>query len=99
MAKGRGWQRPCEEPRQGGCHVQTLWGGRMNRKKISECLKQDISKLVDIALGMAGTREKHDQIITLQQCIYAGLGDYELAWRAEVKRVADSVQEGTGEEE
>ena len=68
----------------------------MNRKKISECLAQDISKLADIALGMAGTREKHNQIITLQQCIYAGLGDYELAWRAEVKRVADSVQEGTG---
>lgn len=71
----------------------------MNRKKISECLKQDISKLANLALGMAGTREKHDQIITLQQCIYAGLGDYELAWRAEVKRVADGVQGGRGKNE
>lgn len=68
------------------------------RKKISECLAQDISKLTDLALGMAKTNEKHDQIITLQQCIYAGLGDYELAWRAEVKRVADNVQEEMREE-
>lgn len=37
--------------------------------------------------------------MTLQQCIYAGLGDYELAWRAEVKRVADNVQGGRGKNE
>lgn len=66
----------------------------MNRKKISECLAQDISKLADLALSMAKTNEEHDKICTLQECIYAGLGDYELAWRAEVKRVADGVQEG-----
>ena len=65
----------------------------MNRRKISECLKQDISELVELALRKTETPKEQNRIYTLQECIYAGLSDYELAWRAEVKRVADSVQE------
>lgn len=51
------------------------------RKEISQQLAQDISKLVDIAIANAKSSQEKDRIATLQECIYAGLSDYELAWR------------------
>lgn len=65
----------------------------MNRKEIVQCLKQDIYTLVNIARSYAPDQRVQDEITVAENCIHAGLGDYELAWRAEVKRVADNVQE------
>lgn len=55
----------------------------MNRKEISQSLKQDIYTLVNIARAYAPDSETQDAITVAENCIYAGLGDYELACRKE----------------
>ena len=70
----------------------------MNCKEISECLKQDIYNLVNIARTYAPDQQVQDEITVVENCIHAGLIDYELAWRAEVKQVADNIQEEMREE-
>ena len=54
-----------------------------NRKEIAQYLKQDIYKLVNIARTYAPSQQVQDEITVAQNCIYAGLGDYELACRKE----------------
>lgn len=53
----------------------------MSRKTIVLCLKRDIAELVQIAQNNIKSNEEHDRIIVLRNCIWAGLADYELAWR------------------
>ena len=55
----------------------------MNRKEISQHLKQDIYKLVNIARSYAPDQQVQDEITVAENCIHAGLGDYELACRKE----------------
>ena len=55
----------------------------MNRKEISQFLKQDIYKLVSIARSYAPDQQVQDEITIAENCIHAGLGDYELACRKE----------------
>ena len=55
----------------------------MNRKEISQFLKQDIYKLVSIARSCAPNQQVQDEISIVENCIHAGLGDYELACRKE----------------
>ena len=54
-----------------------------NQKEISQYLKQDIYKLVNIARTYAPNQQVQDEITVAVNCIYAGLGDYELACRKE----------------
>lgn len=70
----------------------------MNRKEIFVCLKQDILELVKLALRNAETPKEHNKIYELLGRIDTSLEDYDEAWRAEVKRVADNVQEEMREE-
>lgn len=65
----------------------------MNRKEIVQYLKHDIYILVNIARTYAPDQQVQDEITVVENCIHAGLGDYESAWRAEMTRVADNVQE------
>jgi hypothetical protein len=55
----------------------------MKRKEISQQLKQDICHLVNIARSYAPNQQVQDEITVAENCIYAGLGDYELACREE----------------
>ena len=54
-----------------------------DQKEIAQYLKQDIYKLVNIARTYAPSQQVQDEITVAQNCIYAGLGDYELACRKE----------------
>lgn len=54
-----------------------------NRKEITQYLKQDIYKLVNIARTYAPNQQVQDEITVAVNCIYAGFGDYELACRKE----------------
>ena len=54
-----------------------------NKKEITQYLKQDIHKLVNIARAYAPNQQVQDEITVAVNCIYAGLGDYELACRKE----------------
>ena len=54
-----------------------------DQKEIAQYLKQDIYKLVNIARTYAPNQQVKDEITVAQNCIYAGLGDYELACRKE----------------
>ena len=54
-----------------------------NRKEIVQYLKQDIYKLVNISRTYAPNQQVQDEITVAENCIHAGLGDYELACRKE----------------
>ena len=54
-----------------------------NREEIAQYLKQDIYKLVNIARTYAPNQQVQDEITVAENCIHAGLGDYELACRKE----------------
>lgn len=64
----------------------------MNRKEISVCLKQDIYNLINIARTYAPNQQVQDKITVVENCIHAGLEDYDEAWREEVKCIASNVQ-------
>lgn len=59
----------------------------MNRKEISQFLKQDIYKLVNIARSYAPDQQVQDEITVAENCIHAGLGDYEIACREEALKL------------
>ena len=54
-----------------------------NRKEIVQYLEQDIYKLVNIARTYAPSQQVQDEITVAENCIHAGLNDYELACRKE----------------
>lgn len=64
----------------------------MDRKGIVQYLKQDIYTLVNIARSYAPDQQVQDEITVAENCIHAGLGDYELAWRKQVKRLLENEQ-------
>ena len=64
----------------------------MGRKEITQCLKQDICTLANIARSYAPDQRVQDEITVAENCIHAGLGDYELAWRNHVKRLIENEQ-------
>lgn len=71
-----------------------------NKKEIVRCLKQDIYKLVNIARTYAPNQQVQDEITVAVNCIYAGLGDYELACRKEALDQIDTfLNPGNKEEE
>lgn len=53
----------------------------MIKKEIAQQLKQDIYTLVNIARSYAPDSETQDAITVAENCIHAGLVDYELACR------------------
>lgn len=55
----------------------------MIRKEIAQQLKQDIYTLVNIARSYASDGETQDAITVAENCIHAGLIDYELACKEE----------------
>lgn len=61
----------------------------MNRKEISQSLKQDIYKLVNIARSYAPNQQAQDEITVAENCIHAGLVDYELVCREEALKLAE----------
>lgn len=71
-----------------------------DQKEIAQYLKQDIYKLVNIARTYAPSQQVQDEITVAQNCIYAGLGDYELACRKEaLDRIDAFLNPGNKEEE
>ena len=69
------------------------------RKEIAQYLKQDIYKLVNIARTYAPSQQVQDEITVAQNCIYAGLGDYELACRKEALDRIDAFLDHEQKEE
>lgn len=65
----------------------------MNRKEISQSLKQDIYTLVNIARAYAPDSETQDAITVAENCIHAGLGDYEIACREEALKLCGEEEE------
>lgn len=61
-----------------------------DQKEIAQYLKQDIYKLVNIARTYAPNQQVQDEITVAVNCIYAGLGDYELACRKEALNRIDA---------
>ena len=51
----------------------------MIKKEIAQQLKQDIYTLVNIARSYAPDQQVQDEITVAENCIHAGLIDYELA--------------------
>ena len=51
----------------------------MIKKEIAQQLKQDIYTLVNIARSYAPDQRVQDEITVAENCIHAGLIDYELA--------------------
>lgn len=70
-----------------------------NRKEITQYLKQDIYKLVNIARTYAPNQQVQDEITIVVNCIYAGLGDYELACRKEALDQIDAFLNPKNKEE
>ena len=70
-----------------------------NREEISQYLKQDICNLVNIARTYAPNQQVQDEITVAENCIYAGLGDYELACRKEALDRIDAFLNPENKEE
>lgn len=71
-----------------------------DQKEITQYLKQDIYKLVNIARTYAPNQQVQDEITVAVNCIYAGLGDYELACRKDaLDRIYAFLNPGNKEEE
>ena len=70
-----------------------------NRKEIVQYLKQDIHKLVNIARTYAPNQQVQDEITVAVNCIYAGLGDYELDCRKEALDQIDAFLNPENKEE
>lgn len=70
-----------------------------NRKEIVQYLKQDIYKLVNIARTYAPNQQVQDEITVAVNCIYAGLGDYELACREDALDRIDAFLNPKNKEE
>ena len=70
-----------------------------NQKEIAQYLKHDIYKLVNIARTYAPNQQVQDEITVAADCIYAGLGDYELACRKEALGGIDALINGENKEE
>ena len=70
-----------------------------NQKEIAQYLKHDIYKLVSIARTYAPNQQVQDEITVAADCIYAGLGDYELACRKEALGRIDAFLNPENKEE
>ena len=72
----------------------------MERKGIVQQLKQDIYRLVNIARSYAPNQQVQDEITVAENCIHAGLGDYELVCRKEaIDRIEAFLNPENKEEE
>lgn len=70
-----------------------------DQKEIAQYLKHDIYKLVNIARTYAPNQQVQDEITVALNCIYAGLGDYELACRKDaLDRIDAFLNPGNKEE-
>lgn len=69
-----------------------------DRKEIVQYLKHDIYKLVNIARTYAPNQQVQDEITVAENCIHAGLGDYELACRKEALDRIDAFLNPENEE-
>ena len=70
-----------------------------DQKEIAQYLKRDIYKLVNIARTYAPNQQAQDEITVAVNCIYAGLGDYELACRKEALDRIDAFLNPENKEE
>ena len=70
-----------------------------DQKEIVQYLKQGIYKLVNIARTYAPNQQVQDEITVAQNCIYAGLGDYELACRKDALDRIDAFLNPENKEE
>lgn len=66
----------------------------MIKKEIAQQLKQDIYTLVNIARSHAPDDDVQDAITVAENCIHAGLTDYELAF---TEAYALGLEQGRGE--
>ena len=70
-----------------------------DQKEIAQYLKRDIYKLVNIARTYAPNQQAQDENTVAVNCIYAGLGDYELACRKEALDRIDAFLNPENKEE